>query len=277
MEFPPNGFKRALAQERPHIGLWLGLADSYSAEICAGAGFDWLLVDSEHAPNDITSILRQLQVLAAYPVDPVVRCCTGMNAEIKQLLDIGAQTLLVPMVDTAEQAEGIVAATRYPPRGVRGVGSGLARAARWNRIGEYFAHADSEVCVIAQIESRRGVENISDIAAVDGIDALFLGSSDLAASLGHLGRPGADEVWEVAERAVAHARAAGKPVGSLSADVAAAERFLRAGCTFVAVGTDISLLVQASTELREKFEPASVAERAMANRSVASNSEMPRA
>src|SRR5471032_3049602 len=186
----PNRFKAALANKEAQIGFWLSMADPYLAEVSATAGFDWLLIDNEHAPNDVRSTLAQLQAVAAYTSHPVVRPVRSDSALIKQLLDIGAQTLLLPMIDTAEQAADAVAATRYPPQGIRGVGSALARASRWNRIPDYLHTAAEELCVLVQVETVQGLENLSAITAVEGIDGVFFGPADLSASMGLLGKPG---------------------------------------------------------------------------------------
>ncbi|ADV67533.1 4-hydroxy-2-oxoheptanedioate aldolase [Deinococcus maricopensis] len=249
-----NPFKVALAEGRAQIGLWLGLADPYTAEISAGAGFDWLVVDGEHAPNDLRSILEHLQVLAAYPVAPVVRPPEGTTSGIKQLMDIGVQNLLIPMVETAEQAASLVAATRYPPRGVRGVGSALARASRWNRTPEYLHRADDDVCLLVQIETRLGLENLDAIARVEGVDGVFIGPADLSASLGHLGNPGHPDVTAAIEDAIRRIRAAGKAPGILMSDEGGARRALALGSTFVAVGVDTSLLARATSDLAAKFK-----------------------
>ena len=179
MKLPVNAFKAALARKEAQIGLWVGLADPYVAELLATTGFDWLLIDGEHAPNDVRSTLAQLQAIAPYPVSAVVRPVEGDTALIKQCLDIGALTLLVPMVETAAQAAQIVAATRYAPRGVRGLGSALARASRWSGIDDYVHHADEEICVLVQVESAAGLADLEGIAAVDGVDGVFFGPADL--------------------------------------------------------------------------------------------------
>ena len=183
-----NRFKRALAAGEPRIGLWAALADPYAAEICAGAGFDWMLLDGEHSPVDVETILSQLQALAAYPVHAVVRPPIGDPVIIKRILDLGAQTLLVPMIDTGEQAAAIVAATRYPPDGIRGVGAGLARASRWGLIEDYVQNANEEICLLVQVETVTGIENLDGIAATDGVDGVFIGAVDLSASMGYRGR-----------------------------------------------------------------------------------------
>src|SRR5215831_16184439 len=169
MQLPRNEFKEALRAGRPQIGLWLGLANAYASELLASTGFDWLAIDAEHAPNDPRSVLAQLQALAPYPVDAVVRTASGDATLLKQYLDIGAQTLLIPMVESAAQAAGIVAATRYPPAGVRGVGSALARASRWNQIDNYLQRCARELCVLVQVESAAGLDNLPGIAATAGV------------------------------------------------------------------------------------------------------------
>jgi 4-hydroxy-2-oxoheptanedioate aldolase len=251
-----NLFKAALAARTPQIGLWLGLADAYCAEICAGAGFDWLLIDGEHAPNDLRTILSQLQALAAYPVHAAVRPPSGDPNLIKQLLDIGAQTLLIPMVETEEQAQALVRAVRYPPAGIRGVGAALARAAEWNRNTSYLAEADREVCLLVQIESRRGLEHLPQIAAIEGVDGIFIGPADLSASLGHRGNPGHPEVQRAIDEAIGVIGSTGKAAGILAAAESAARRYMELGCTFIAVGIDVSLLARASEELARKFKTA---------------------
>jgi 4-hydroxy-2-oxoheptanedioate aldolase len=249
-----NLFKASLKSgARPQIGLWLGLANAYCAEICAGAGFDWLLIDGEHAPNDVRSILAQLQAVAAYPVHPVVRSVAGEVNLIKQLLDIGAQTLLVPMVETAAQAKHLVACMRYPPAGIRGVGSALARASGWNRNAGYLEEADGEMCLLVQIETRLGLENLEAIAAVDGVDGVFIGPADLSAALGHLGHPDDPEVQAAIDAAIGRIQACGRAAGILSGNEALARHYLSQGCSFVAVGLDTSLLARATGELARKF------------------------
>jgi len=255
MPIPQNSFKAALkGRTGAQIGLWLGLANGYCAEICAGAGFDWLLIDGEHAPNDLRSILAQLQAVAAYPVHPVVRPVSGDVNLIKQLLDIGAQSLLVPMVESASQARQTVAAMRYPPAGVRGVGSALARASNWNRHSGYLEEADREMCLLVQIETRQGLENLEAIAAVEGVDGIFIGPADLSAALGHLGHPDHPEVQATIDEAVRRIQACSRAAGILSASEPLARHYLSLGCSFVAVGLDTSLLVRATEDLARKFQ-----------------------
>ncbi len=253
MDMPENQFKRALREGRVQLGVWVALAGPYAAEICAGAGFDWLLIDAEHGPNDLRSVLAQLQAVAPYPVHPIVRPVIGDAALIKQYLDAGAQTLLVPLVESAEQAVAIVAATRYPPRGVRGVGTALARASRWNRIEGYAHKADAQMCVLVQVETGKGLDNLEAIARVEGVDGVFIGPSDLAASLGHLGEPTHPEVQAAIEAALATIRANRKAPGILAADPRLARHYLAQGALFVAVGADAVLLAKATTALAESF------------------------
>jgi len=253
---PLNQFKRALAAGETQIGLFLGLANPYSAEVVATAGFDWLLIDGEHGPNDLRSIIGQLQALAPYPVRPVVRTVDHDVARIKQLLDGGAQTLMVPMVESAADAEKLVRAMRYPPNGVRGVGTAMARAARWNGVVGYFAQADQEMCLIVQIESTAGLDGLDDILRVEGVDAVFIGPSDLAASMGHLGNPGHAEVKAAVEAAIRKIAGAGKAAGVFSADPLAAEAYQGIGASFLLVGVDALLLRNSAVTLAERFRKA---------------------
>ena len=200
MDLPLNTFKQRLKGGEPLIGLWVGLADAYAAELAATLGYDWLLLDGEHAPNDLRSLLGQLQAVAPYRSQPIVRPPVGDAVLIKQLLDLGAQTLLVQSVDTETDAEAAVAAVRYPPRGVRGVGSALARASRWNAVDGYLSRAEEFLSLTVQIESATAVDNAAAIAAVDGIDQVFVGPSDLAASMGLLGQQTHPEVTDAVAR-----------------------------------------------------------------------------
>jgi 4-hydroxy-2-oxoheptanedioate aldolase len=254
-----NPFKTALAAHRPQTGLWLSMADSYMAEVSATAGFDWLLIDGEHAPNDLRSTLAALQAVAPHPAQPVVRAVQGETALIKQLLDIGAKNLLVPMVDTAEQAQALVSATRYPPLGIRGVGSAVGRASQWSARTDYLDVADSEVCLLVQVETVKALLNLAEICAVDGIDGVFIGPADLAASMGHRGRPGHPEVQAAIEAAMQTIVASGKAAGTLTSDPKLARRYLELGCTFVAVGVDVLLYAGAARKLAADFNGAPTA------------------
>lgn len=252
---PSNPFKQALSAKKTQIGLWVALADAYSAEICAGAGFDWLLLDGEHSPLDLRTTLAQLQAVAPYPAHPVLRPPQGDPTLIKQFLDIGAQSLLIPMVETAEQAEMLVRATRYPPHGFRGVGAGIARAARWGRTQDYLTRANDEICLLLQVETRKGLENLEAIAAVEGVDGVFLGAADLSASLGHIGAPRHPEVVAAMELAIKKIQLANKAVGVLATDEAVARGFLTLGAHFVAVGVDTMVVAQATQALANRFKP----------------------
>ncbi|MFW7347916.1 MAG: aldolase/citrate lyase family protein [Pigmentiphaga sp.] len=249
MNLPENAFKRALIDRRRLIGLWAAMADPYSLEICAQAGFDWLLLDGEHGPNDLRSVLAQLQALAAYPPAPVVRVPEGDAVLLKQYLEIGVQNFLVPMVESAEQARAIVAATRYPPHGTRGVGSSIARSSRWATYADYLYAANGQICVLAQVETAAGVDRVAQIAAVDGVDGIFIGPADLAASMGHLGEPGHPEVRAAIDRARRGALSHDKAVGTLATDSALIRQHLEQGASVVAVGADTALLARATREL----------------------------
>jgi 4-hydroxy-2-oxoheptanedioate aldolase len=253
MRLPDNTFKQALRSGRRQIGLWVGLADAYVTELLASTGFDWLAIDGEHAPNDLRSVLRQLQAIAPYPVHGVVRTVSGDATLLKQYLDIGAQTLLVPMVESAEQAARIVAATRYPPAGMRGVGSALARASRWNQVEDYLTRCAEQLCVLVQVESVSGLGNLAAIAATAGVDGVFFGPADLAASMGLIGRSADPAVQRAIAEGIATVRGAGKAAGVLSTEPSLARRYLEAGALFVAVGVDTTLLVRAARELLAAF------------------------
>ncbi|ODT84133.1 MAG: 2,4-dihydroxyhept-2-ene-1,7-dioic acid aldolase [Pelagibacterium sp. SCN 64-44] len=248
-----NMFKNALAEGRLQLGLWLGLANATTAELCAGAGFDWLLVDGEHGPFDVATIADQLRAIAASPSHGVVRMPIGEAWIIKQLLDIGAQTLLVPMVETAEQAKELVKATRYPPHGIRGVGAALARASNYNRISDYLTTANEQICLLLQVETTTGLANIEAIAAVEGVDGIFIGPSDLAADMGHLGNPGHADVQEAVVSGLKRIIQTGRAAGILTPDEKLVKAYIELGATFVAVGTDVTLLSRATSDLAVRY------------------------
>lgn len=257
MHTPVNTFKQALRERHPQIGLWMGLANAYTAEICALAGFDWLVVDGEHSPNDLNSILAQLKTLAAYPGrHAVTRVPVGETALIKQYLDLGAQNILVPMVDTAEQAAQLVRAMRYPQDdgqgGVRGMAG--ARASRWGHYTDYFKRANEEVCLLVQVESREALNNLDAISATPGVDGVFIGPADLSASLGHVGNAAHPEVQAAIEDAIARILKAGKAPGILTPDEKLARHYLSLGAVFVAVGLDTQILMRQTTELAARFK-----------------------
>ena len=257
----PLTFREALAAaSRPLIGMWVCSGSPLVAEICAGSGVDWLLIDMEHSPNHLESTLAQLQAVGAYPVTPVVRVPIGDTVAIKQVLDLGAQNILVPMISSAAQARDAVQAVRYPPRGRRGVGSALARSARWNRVDGYLAEADRHVSLFVQIETAEGVDAAAEIAAVDGVDGVFVGPSDLAASMGVLGEQTHPDVEAAVLRTFDAVRAAGIPVGVNAFDPAMADRYLSAGAAFVLVGADVALLARGSEALASRFIPLAATE-----------------
>lgn len=253
MHTPINTFKRALRQRQPQIGLWLGLADTNATEICATAGFDWLLLDGEHAPNDLQSLLAQARTIAGYPPTHAIgRVPVGDTALIKQYLDLGLQTLLVPMVDTAEQATQLVRAMRYPPLGVRGMAG--SRAARWGLYPDYGKEANDQVCLLVQAETTLALRNLDAIAATEGVDGVFIGAVDLSASMGHVGNPGHPQVQAAIEDAIGRILKAGKAPGILSTNEAQARRYLALGAVFVAVGLDTVLLARQARALASSFK-----------------------
>jgi 4-hydroxy-2-oxoheptanedioate aldolase len=253
MELPQNAFKRALAAGRIQIGLWSSLSSHYAVEVVAGAGFDWILLDLEHSPNDLESLLAQLQAAAPYPTSAVVRVPWNDMVTIKRVLDVGAQSLLVPYVCSAEEARSAVAATRYPPAGVRGV-AGTTRATRFGRIRDYAKRAHEEICVLVQVETKAALEQLEAICAVEGVDGVFIGPADLHASLGYPGETANPAVLPLIEEAMRRIRRAGKAPGYLSPVEADAKRMLAAGARFVAVGADVGLLARGAEALRTKFE-----------------------
>lgn len=248
-----NTFKTRLARGDTLIGLWLTLADPYCAEICAGAGFDWVLIDGEHAPNDLRSVLGQLQAVAPYGTEAVARPPVGATHLIKQLLDIGVRSLLIPMIETAAQAEEMVKAVHYPPLGVRGVGSAIARVSRWNRIPDYVQTADDSICLLLQVESAAGLKNLDAILAVPGVDGVFIGPADLSASMGFAATPNHPEVQAAIFDAIARIQRAGKAPGILTSDEALARSYIAAGCRFVAVGVDATVLARGTERLAQAF------------------------
>lgn len=241
------------ASRRPLVGMWVCSGSPVIAEICAGAGLDWLLIDMEHAPNGLESVLAQLQAVAAYPVIPVVRIPANDPVIIKQVLDLGAQNLLVPMVASAAEAESVVAAAHYPPRGRRGVGSALARSARWNRVDDYLTNAATYVSILVQVETAEAVGHAAQIAAVDGIDGVFVGPSDPAASMGLIGQQTHPDVVAAVRRAFGAVTAAGTPVGVNAFDPVTAEQYLADGASFILVAADVAMLARGSESLASRF------------------------
>ena len=252
MELPRNSFKHALAAGKAQIGLWSSLSSNYSVEVIAGAGFDWLLLDMEHSPNDLESLLAQLQAAAPYGAHPVVRVPWNDMVTIKRVLDVGAQSLLVPYVSTAEEARSALSFTRYPPQGVRGV-AGTTRATRFGRIKDYARRAHEEICLLVQVETQGALDNIEAICAIEGVDGVFVGPADLHASLGHTGEIANPKVKPVIDDAIRRIRKAGKAPGILTPSEADARQWLDCGALFVAVGADVGILARGAEALAQKF------------------------
>ncbi|MBB6307659.1 HpcH/HpaI aldolase family protein [Xanthobacter tagetidis] len=253
MDVPANTFKRAIYAGRQQIGLWSSLANHLSVEILAGSGFDWLLIDTEHSPNELPQVVNQLHAMMEYPAtQPIVRPPVNDTVVIKRFLDAGVQSFLIPMVDTPEQATAAVAATRYPPHGVRGFAS-ASRASRYGRVSDYYARAHEEICVLVQIESRLGLDHLDAIAAVPGVDGVFIGPGDLSAALGHLGGQGDAAIVTLIEDMIGRIGKAGNRAGILTGDETLARRYIAAGCVFTAVGSDVGILARGSEALAKKF------------------------
>jgi 4-hydroxy-2-oxoheptanedioate aldolase len=254
MELPVNKFKRALKDRKPQIGMWSSLSSHIVAEILANAGFDWVLLDTEHSPNELPMVQAQLHAMVGSAASPVVRPAWNDMVLIKRYLDIGAQSLLLPYVQSVEEARDAVRYTRYPQQGVRGV-AGSTRAAGYGRIKDYLKRAGEEICLLVQVETRKAMANIEAIAETDGVDGVFIGPNDLSADLGHLGNWQHPEVWKVMEDAAKKIRKAGKAPGILVGE-SDGQRCLDMGYLFVAVGADTGMLVRGTDALAAKFKRA---------------------
>lgn len=253
MELPRNAFKRALRDGSAQIGLWSSLSSNYSVEVIAGAGFDWLLLDMEHSPNDLESLLAQLQAAAPYATHPVVRVPWNDMVTIKRVLDVGAQSLLIPYVANADEARAAVSFTRYPSQGVRGV-AGTTRATRFGRVADYARRAHEELCVLVQVETEAALASIEAICAIEGIDGVFIGPADLHASLGHVGEIAHASVKPRIDDAIRRIRKASKAPGILTPNEADARHWLDCGALFVAVGADVGILARGADALAAKFK-----------------------
>jgi 2-keto-3-deoxy-L-rhamnonate aldolase RhmA len=256
VEFQTNSFKRALGQGKLQIGLWSSLCSNIAAEVISESGFDWILLDTEHSPNEIPDLVTQLQAIQRGTATPIIRPAWNDAVLAKRALDIGAQSLLFPYVQNVEEAKRAVASTRYPPQGVRGV-SVAARASRYGRVPGYLTKANDEICVLVQVETRTALDQIEAIAKVEGIDGVFIGPSDLAASLGHLGNPQHGDVQKAIESAVKRLKALGKPAGILTSNEDEARRYIEWGYRFVAVGADVGLLARNADALAKRFKSGS--------------------
>ncbi|MGI2033594.1 HpcH/HpaI aldolase family protein [Rhizobium panacihumi] len=250
-----NRFKAAIANGQRQIGLWLNTGEAVVADIVGRTGFDWLVIDGEHGPNDLRSIMRQLQVLDGLSVEPVVRPPVGSKWMIKQLLDIGARTLLIPMVNTPEEAAECVRSVRYPPHGDRGMGAIVARASRYGTVADYAAKASDEICLLVQVETREALENLDAIARTDGIDGVFIGPADLSADIGQPLK--SDAVLSAIDQAIETIVAAGKPAGILTFDEELNRRFIGKGASFVAVGADVTVLLTTLASLSSRYRDGS--------------------
>jgi 4-hydroxy-2-oxoheptanedioate aldolase len=255
MELPLNHFKRALKAGKLQVGIWNSLPDNISAEILAGSGFDWMLIDTEHTLNDLRMVCSQLQAVGGGATHPVVRPPWNDTVMLKRFLDIGVQSFLIPMVQDEEEARKAVAATRYAPRGVRGFAS-APRAAGYGRVADYFARCEQEICVLVQIETPKALDNIEKIAAVEGIDGIFIGPGDLSAAMGYIGNPGHPEARAAIDGAIERIKACGVPAGILTGNEAMARHYIDMGCLFTAVGSDVGVLTKGLEQLAQRFKPA---------------------
>lgn len=253
MKIPTNTFKRAIAEGRLQIGLWSQLAVPVAAEVVADAGFDFVVIDAEHAPNDVLTVLPQLQIVDRSATNAIVRMPWNDMVQTKRFLDIGAQTLLMPFIESAEEVMRAVSYVRYPPTGVRGVAT-MHRANRYGRVADYLDAADAEICLLAQVETKAAVDRLEEIAAVERLDGIFIGPSDLAGSMGHIGDPGHPEVQDVILKVPERMRALGKPSGILTPVEDQARRYIAAGYTFVAIGSDLALLANHTAALAARFQ-----------------------
>src|SRR5262245_54597139 len=237
MELARNKFKKAIAEGRLQVGLWSSLCSNIGAEVVADSGFDWILLDGEHSPNEVPTVMAQLQALVGGTATPIVRPAWNDAVMVKRMLDIGAQSILVPYVQNAVEAARAVASVRYPPAGIRGVAA-ATRASRYGRVSNYLKSADSEICLLVQVETRAALTQLEAIAKVEGVDGVFIGPSDLAASMGHIGNPAHAEVQAALEHAVKRLKAMGKAAGILTLNEDEARRYIGWGYLFVAVGSD---------------------------------------
>lgn len=253
MDLPVNTFKRAIKAGRQQIGLWSSLSSHLTVEVLAGSGFDWLLLDTEHAPNDLPMVLSQLQATSESATHPIVRPPWNDPVVVKRYLDAGVQSFLIPYVQNEAEARAAVAATRYPPRGVRGFAA-ASRASRYGRVKDYYARCEEELCVLVQVETREALGHLEAIAGVDGVDGVFIGPGDLSADMGHLGQPGHPEVVAAIEDAIGRIQTCGKAPGILTGDEALARRCIEWGCLFTAVGSDVGILARESERLAARFK-----------------------
>jgi 4-hydroxy-2-oxoheptanedioate aldolase len=253
MDLPRNRFKQAIAAHHLQIGLWCSLCSNIAADIVRDCGFDWLLIDTEHSPNEIPDVLSQLQACEGGAATPIVRPAWNDIVIIKRCLDLGAQTLLVPYVQNPDEAKRAVEAVRYPSAGIRGVAV-ASRASRYGRVTDYLKNANREICLLVQVETRTAMDQLEAIATVEGVDGVFIGPSDLSASLGHIGNPAHPDVQKALETCVRRLKAVSKPAGILSGNEEEVRRYIGWGYTFVAVGSDVGLLSRGADALAKKYK-----------------------
>lgn len=254
MKIRQNTFKKSLYAGKKQYGIWNGIVDSYAAEICAGAGYDWICIDGEHAPYDLRTILHSTQAIQLHEVPAIVRIPSADPVLMKQLMDAGVQSILAPMIESGDQADLIAKAMVYPPEGFRGVGTALARAAQWNRVDNYFQLANEQMCCIGQVESIKGVDALEDILQVQGLDVVFLGPADLGATMGYLGQPGHAEVVSLVKDCIKRIVKAGKIAGFLTGSKPLIEAYTEAGALMIGVGVDTILLAKATKNLAETYK-----------------------
>jgi 4-hydroxy-2-oxoheptanedioate aldolase len=252
MQVPTNRFKHAIAEGKLQIGLWSQIAVPVAAEVLADTGFDFVVIDAEHAPNDVLTVLPQLQIIDRSPTSAVVRMPWNDMVLTKRFLDIGAQTLLMPFIEDAEQATRAISHVRYPPAGLRGVAT-MHRANRYGRVADYLHAAEREICLLAQVETKSALDRLEEIAAVDGLDGIFIGPNDLAGSMGHLGNPAHPEVQEAIIAVPERMRRMDKPAGILTPIEEEIRRYISAGFTYVAVGSDLALLASHTAALAARY------------------------
>lgn len=253
MNLPANSFLKNIKEKTTTFGIWNNFPDPLIMEVLAGAGFDWVLIDAEHGPFDLSTILPQLQAIAAYDTALMVRPPSGDPVFIKRLLDMGVQTFLVPMVNSAQQAADLVRCLRYPPEGNRGIGAALGRASQWNRIEDYLAAADENICLIVQVETRQAYQQLEEILAVEGVNGVFFGPADLSASLGYGGQMDHPKVMEMVEKGLERTRAAGKIAGTISLSIDGARHYEKYGANMIGVGADSLLFAGAARHLAAQF------------------------
>ncbi|MEM9575491.1 MAG: HpcH/HpaI aldolase/citrate lyase family protein [Pseudomonadota bacterium] len=254
MPAPVNTFKKALLEGKTQIGCWMSMAEGYTAEIMGHAGFDWLLIDGEHSPNDIRSIRDQMIALRGSDSHPIVRVPIGETWIIKQVLDTGAQSILVPMVETAEHARALVSACRFPPVGTRGVGFAVGRASDFGQTENYGPTASDQICLLVQVETQTGLDSLDAILAVEGVDGVFIGPADLSASMDYLGKASHPHMQATILSALRKISASGKAAGILTTDDKMIEASLDAGARFVAVAMDIALLLGNAKAAAKKWQ-----------------------